>query len=211
MSARPLLTGVVVIVAFAVGLFVARAFWRTPEPPPLERATLYPAPRPIPELELVDQDGRPLDRSGLAGRWTLIFFGFTNCPDVCPTTLATLKRARDELADLSPDLRPDVLLISVDPERDTPDRLGAYVRFFDTSFRGATGSPDAIGAFTRAFAVPYAKVALDGDSYTVDHGSAVFVLDPGAAIVAHSSAPHDARVLAADDRRIIDFVGRRDD
>jgi protein SCO1/2 len=181
MSARPLLTGVVVIVAFAVGLFVARAFWRTPEPPPLERATLYPAPRPIPEL------------------------------DVCPTTLATLKRARDELADLSPDLRPDVLLISVDPERDTPDRLGAYVRFFDTSFRGATGSPDAIGAFTRAFAVPYAKVALDDDSYTVDHGSAVFVLDPGAAIVAHSSAPHDARVLAADYRRIIDFVGRRDD
>jgi len=209
MSARPLKAWVVVIVAFAVGLVLARAFLRGPEPPTLERATLYPAAREVSSLALVDQDGRRFDRSALQGHWTLIFFGFTQCPDLCPTTLATLARTRRVLADLAPNEQPRVLLISVDPEHDTPKRLAAYVRFFDPTFLGATGGPDAIEATTRAFGVPFARVAAAGGGYTVDHGAGVFVVSPRADIVAYSSAPHDAQILAGDYRRIVAYDRKR--
>jgi len=209
MSARLIKAWVVVIVAFALGLLLARALLHAPEAPALERATLYPASREIPRLALRDEDGRTLDRAALQGHWTLVFFGFTQCPDVCPTTLATLARAQRSLSDLPPAQFPHVLLISVDPERDTPERLAAYVHFFDPSFMAATGDPGAIDAVTKAFGVPYARVAAPGGGYTVDHGAAVFVVDPRATIVAHSSPPHDAKALAGDYRRIVAYAGRQ--
>jgi protein SCO1/2 len=203
MAARPLLIGVVAIVAFAVGLFLARTLLHSTaggEPP--TRATLFPEPRPLPAVALTDQDGRALDAGFFAGHWTLVFFGFTQCPDVCPTTLATLARTKAALEDLPPAERPRVLLVSVDPERDRPAILARYVRFFDPSFLAATGEPAAIATVAAGFGVPYAKVALSADAYTVDHGSGVFVVGPGG-ITAYSSAPHDATVLAHDYRLII--------
>jgi protein SCO1/2 len=201
MPARPLLIGVVLIVAFALGLFAAQRWMRSSLPElPLSHATLYPQPKSVEGLSLVDQRATPVTAESLRGRWWLVFFGFTQCPDVCPTTLATLARTRDAVADLAPAARPRVLLISVDPERDTPERLAAYVQHFDPDFVGATGSPEDISQAARLFGVPFAKVALPGGGHTFDHGAGVFILDPNAAIVAYSSAPHDAVVLAADYR-----------
>ena len=139
----------------------------------------------------------------MRGRWWLVFFGFTQCPDVCPTTLATLARTRASLGDLPVAERPRVLLISVDPERDTPERLAAYVQYFDPDFVGATSPPEAVAQTAGLFGVPYAKVGLPGGAYTFDHGAGVFVVGPDAAIVAYSSAPHDATVLAADYRLLV--------
>ena len=204
MAARPLRIGILVIVAFAAGLLLARLLTPTPvAPPATERATVLPAPRALPPLDLVDQDGRPLPADFFAGHWTLVFFGFTQCPDICPTTLATLAQVRRQLADLPVGEQPRVLLVSVDPERDPPERLAAYVRFFDASFLGATGSEQATAAAAAAFNVPYAKVSLPEGGYTLDHGSGLFVVGPTGGLVAYLSAPHQAGTIASDYRKIV--------
>ena len=169
MAARPLRIGILVIVAFAAGLILARVL--TParvELPQTERATVFPTARALPTLDLTGQDGQPLPADFLSGHWTLVFFGFTQCPDICPTTLAVLAQAGRQLADLPQAEQPRVLLVSVDPERDTPERLAAYVRFFDPGFIGATGSLAAIAAKAEAFGVPDAKVTMPGGGYTMD-------------------------------------------
>jgi protein SCO1/2 len=205
MPARPVLIGVVLIVAFALGLFAAQRWFGDSRPgPSLARATLYPSPQSLDDsLALIDQDGEPFEADTMRGRWWLVFFGFTQCPDVCPTTLATLARMRAAVADLPAAEQPRVLLISVDPERDTPERLAAYVHYFDAQFLGATGPSPAIAAAAKRFGVPYAKVGLPSGGYTLDHGAGLFIVGPDAAIVAYSSAPHDASVLAADYRAIV--------
>jgi protein SCO1/2 len=204
MAARPLRIGILVIVAFAAGLILAR--WLAPEraaPPTTERATVLPEPRALPALDLVDQDGQALPADFFAGHYTVVFFGFTRCPDICPTTLATLAQARRELADLPEAQRPRVLLVSVDPERDPPETLAPYVRFFDPSFLAATGSPAGIAAAAAAFGVPYARVEVPGGEYTMDHGSGLFLVGPGGGMVAYLSGPHEAGTIARDLRRVI--------
>jgi len=204
MAARPLRIGILVIVAFAAGLILARVL--TParvEPPQTERATLLPVARALPPLDLTGQDGQPLPADFLSGHWTLVFFGFTQCPDICPTTLAVLAQARRQLTDLPEAGQPRVLLVSVDPERDTPERLAAYVRFFDPAFLGATGSLASIATTAAAFGVPYAKVTMPDGGYTMDHGSGIFVVSPTGGIVAYLSAPHDAGVIARDYRKVL--------
>jgi protein SCO1/2 len=208
MAARPLRIGIAVIVAFAAGLLLARLIAPERAPPPqTERATLLPTPKSLPALALVDQDGRPLPADFFAGHWTLVFFGFTQCPDICPTTLATLAQASRQLADLAPGQQPRVLLVTVDPERDPPERLAAYVRFFDPGFLGATGSLEATAAAAAAFGVPYAKVSMPEGGYTMDHGSGLFVVGPAGDMVAYLSGPHEAATIARDYRKIVAWAG----
>ena len=207
MAARPLRIVVLVIVAFAAGLLLARLLVPGKvAPPQLEQATVFPAPRALPTLDLVDQDGKPLPPRFFDGHWTLVFFGFTQCPDICPTTLATLAQANKQFGDLPAGSRLRVLLVSVDPERDPPSILAPYVRFFDPAFLAATGSLEATAAAAAAFNVPYAKVAQDGGGYTLDHGSGIFVVGPTGGIVAYLSAPHDAARIAANVRSIVTWT-----
>jgi protein SCO1/2 len=204
MAARPLRIVVLVIVAFAAGLLLARLLAPgKAAPPQLEQATVFPAPRALPTLDLVDQDGKPLPARFFDGHWTLVFFGFTQCPDICPTTLATLAQANKQFAGLPASSRPRVLLVSVDPERDPPSILAPYVRFFDPAFLAATGTLEATAAAAAAFNVPYAKVPQDGGGYTLDHGSGIFVVGPTGGVVAYLSAPHDTARIAANVRNIV--------
>ncbi len=160
----------------------------------------------MPPLDLVGLDGKPLGPRFLEGHWTLVFFGFTHCPDVCPTTLTVLKQVHQLLATLPEAQRPRVMLVSIDPERDTPDRLRDYVRFFEPSFLGATGTTQAIEQAAAAFAVPYAKVPLPGGGYTMDHGAGVFTVAPSGQVVAYSSPPLGAEILARDYRKTVQYV-----
>lgn len=195
----------VVLVGVLVGVATAFVFTRTsPDPPALERATLFDAPRPLPAIALVDQSGAAFDLERLRGHWTLLFFGFTNCPDICPTTLVTLAETRRLLADLPPAEVPEVVLVTVDPARDTPEALARYVAHFDPSFAGVTGSRDSIDAFTRELgvAVLIGAPAQDG-GYTVDHSAAIFLIDPAAAFTALIGTPHAAATIARDYRRIV--------
>jgi protein SCO1/2 len=173
-------------------------------PPALEQATLLEVARPLPQFELVDQAGRPFLRDSLRGQWTLMFFGFTNCPDVCPTTLATLAEVRRQLADLPAGELPVVALVSVDPARDTPEALGRYVAHFDPQFLGVTGQPVALEVLTHNLGVAVAIGPVsEGGNYTVDHTAAIFLIDPSAAFTAVFGSPHAADVIAQDYRRIV--------
>jgi protein SCO1/2 len=158
------------------------------------------------DFALTGHDGKPRTLADFRGKAVVVFFGFTQCPDVCPTTLATVSQALRQLQDLPADLRPRVLLVSVDPERDTPEILAPYVRFFDPQFLGATGSLEATAAAAAAFSVPYAKVSLPEGGYTLDHGSGLFVVGPSGMLVAYFSAPHEAATIARDYRAIVEHL-----
>jgi len=123
-----------------------------------------------------------------------VFFGFTHCPDVCPTTLYKLAQARRAAA--VPHLR--VLFVTLDPARDTPAMLARYLHAFDPDFLGLTGSQQTIAALAAHFGVAFQRVELPGGDYTMDHSAVVFLLDAGGRIVAVFTAPLDIAALTQD-------------
>ncbi len=172
----------------------------------LQGSLLYPQPKPLPEFTLESADGRSLTKKDWQGRWRLVFFGFTHCPDVCPTTLATTKAALAKLRSERPDADIAVSFVSVDPERDLPPQLAAYVAFFDPAFEAATGSQEQLLGLTRAVGVIYAKVATGSgpQDYTMDHSASLLIVDPQARLVGLMRPPHTAEVMAADLATLID-------
>ncbi|HEU4623126.1 MAG TPA: SCO family protein [Steroidobacteraceae bacterium] len=188
----------VAVLAMLAGFYLAQ---RTGESvPQLTSGTWFPQPRPIENFALTDETSQPFTLDTLKGHPTLVFFGFTHCPDVCPTTLAQLAQVAKTAG--VPQLH--VLLVSVDPTRDTPDVLQKYVHAFDPSFKGVTGDPAQIERLAQEFGVAIARVDLSGGDYTVDHSAAVFLLDSQARRVAVFTPPFEVRPMAADLRNVAD-------
>lgn len=201
--------GAIAIVAAFAGVYVARML-NQPAVPSLEAGTSLPQPRVLPEFNLVDTHGKAASLAALRGHPTLVFFGFTHCPDVCPTTLALLANVQKQAAQQDPALPViQVALISVDPERDTPEQLGSYIASFRGDFIGLTGSASEIVKATRAFGVAAARVDLGGGNYTMDHSAAVFALDSRARIVAVFTPPLSAAALARDLARLAPVLNPR--
>jgi protein SCO1/2 len=192
----------IVLAAVALALGAAAAHWLRPPAPPHE-VLVIEAPRPLADFDLLDHRGRSFDRARLSGRWSVLFFGFTRCPDICPTTLIALARANGLLDDLPPEQRPQIVFVTVDPMRDDPATLARYVPHFDPDFTGVTGELPAVQTLTGSLgvAVSYRRQA-DGD-YSVDHSSALFLVDPRARLSAIFTAPHDPARLAREYRRIV--------
>jgi protein SCO1 len=133
-------------------------------------------------FQLIDQDGRAFTDRDLRGKPFLVFFGFVRCPEVCPTTLFDISEV---MRNLGPDAeRTTALLISVDPERDTPPVLKDYLSNFDPHLRALTGDPASIAAIAKEYRVYYKKVPLDGGDYTVDHSALVYLMDKHGRFVA---------------------------
>lgn len=204
------LAAVVAIVAVAAAILSARwLLHQSGTQSSLTAGTRIAPARPLPPLALVDHDNRPFGSDRLHGRWSLLFFGFTSCPDACPVTMAALAQTKKQLADLPEALQPQVVMISVDPERDTPERLAAYLKAFDPTFVGATGTKPAIDELAQRMGVLVATRPLDGDNnYTVDHTTSVFLIDPHGALHALFSAPHTPKLIADDYRQITDDAAR---
>ena len=142
-------------------------------------------------FQLVDQNGRPVDQSLLQGKWSAVFFGFTYCPDVCPATLQTLEAASSALGPAAEEMQ--VVFISVDPERDTPQALKEYVASFDIpgGMHALTGTPQQVDAAARAWRAYYRKRG-EGADYTVDHFTSIYLMDPRgrfSRLVPHGSTP----------------------
>jgi protein SCO1/2 len=194
------------IVAVIAGMLLSRALLEratSDEAVALVTGTLLDPPGPLPEFELTDHHERRFDNERLRGQWTFVFFGFTYCPDVCPTTLQMLAGVVKSLADLPEPQRPHVVLVSVDPQRDTPAQLARYVAHFNPDFVGVTGEQDAIDKFTRQIGVPVAITQLGDGNYTVDHSAAIFLIDPAGELRALFSPPHIPEQIAADYRRVV--------
>ena len=140
-------------------------------------AMMLDVPRRFSDFELVSHRNTTFTKADLEGKWTLVFFGFTHCPDVCPTTLAILNKVYEPLSDKEKE-KIQVLLLSVDPERDTAPKLAEYVTYFNPAFTGLTGNPHQIFSLATQLGVVYSKVPLDGDDYTVDHSGNVVLINP---------------------------------
>lgn len=193
-----------IVLAALVGLLSAAAgfsLWRLVQQGPTpETATLMrlPEPRVLADFDLLDQDGRTFGLERLRGQWSLLFFGFTYCPDVCPSALFDLQQVHDVLSEAGSEHQ--VVFVSVDPERDTPERLAEYVRYFDPDFVGVTGTEAQLSALALQIGVayrvaPHEPGALD---YTVDHSASVLLTDPEGRLHGVFPAPHNPELMAAD-------------
>jgi len=201
---RLILFASIAIVAALAGAFLAREIFRSGATPvTLQSGTILQPPRPLPVFSLLDQDRQVFDNGRLVGHWSLLFFGFTNCGDVCPTTLALLAAMNKTFDGLSPAQRPRVIFISVDGQRDNPDSVKAYVKNFDVTFIGVTGRQSDLDALTSAVGVPSAVRQLENGAYAVDHSAAILAIDPRGEFRAIFSPPHTLDALASDYRSLI--------
>src|SRR5258706_5875307 len=160
--------------------------------------TLFPDPKPLTAFALTDDKNRVFDLARLKGKWSFVFFGFTHCPDVCPTTLAVLARAREDIASdaaAADDIQ--FIFISVDPNRDTASNLRRYVDYFDTTFLGVTGDDAQIGNLAGQLGAVYRVAITPGaKDYPVYHSAAVFLVDPLARYHAVFTPPLDAAAIS---------------
>ena len=195
------------LLAAAAALAALAGFWVASQidrpAPRLASGTWLPQPRAVADFRLVDIFGQPFTRADLAGAPTLVFFGFTHCPDVCPTTLLKLARVR-QAAGIA---RLRVLFVSIDPQRDTPQAVALYVHAFDPTFSGVTGEPAAIAAVAQDFGVAVSRVDLPGGEYTMDHSAVVFLLDDAARIAAIFTPPFEPAAMAADLKAAAGYLG----
>ena len=190
---------VVFLVVLVAAMFLLPRGQRGAAP---QNATELPQPTPLADVRFVDKSGRDAHLRDFKGDFTLLFFGFTNCPDVCPLTLAMLAQVRADIAKRAPRFTPRVLFVSVDPSRDTPEKISAYLKGFDAEFLGVTASDEELKPLLDALGVAVEKHAHGGESYNVVHNSAIYVLDQNAEWIAVSTGPHDPKVLASDFLRI---------
>jgi protein SCO1/2 len=196
---------VVAVVAAAAGAWLGVGYFGPGVGPPLSEVelkagTLLPTPKPLQPFTLTGQDGKPFTLVSLRGRWTFLAIGYTSCPDICPTTLATFHAVRQGITPKGGKPAAQFLFISVDPERDTPQRLAQYVHFFDRHFLGATGSNDSLRGLTAQLGLAYARVDDPSSAlgYLMDHSATIVLIDPDARLTAVFSTPYDSKAMAVD-------------
>lgn len=196
---RRLLLLWVLISAAAISAWVA--FDRRPSgdwasAPPALQGYLWPGPRPVAAFELGDPQGRMFTAADLRGQWTLIYFGYLQCPDVCPTTLRSLQELRElMIGSGTAAVPPQLLFVSVDPANDNPERIGRYLAYFGDAVTGLTGDPAQLEQLARSLGVMYAEY-LDPDGVrSIDHTTSIIVVDPQGNGVAALPGPAQPSLL----------------
>ena len=192
------------IVAASLGALLAQQLRQSqPASPVLAAGTLLEPPKAIPRFALVDHAERPFTDVQLRGQWTLMFFGFTNCADVCPVTLTLMAATAKALTDLPQAQRPQLVFVSVDAQRDTTSVLNRYVKIFDPALVGITGTQAELDAFTKSLGVPSAIRPLENGGYAVDHYAGILAFNPQGELRALFSAPHTVDALTGDYRALV--------
>lgn len=190
-------TLLLLVIAIIVGGFV----YKTMKPRVLSPAALrannafvFDRMRDIGEFNLIDDNNQPFTSAQLRGKWSLLFFGYTYCPDICPTTMVVLNQF---YAKLKPELvgETQIVFVSVDPARDDLAKLHEYVRYFNPQFRGVTGEFMALQQFATALSIPFAKVPGGGDNYQIEHSGSIAVINPQGHYVGFLKAPHELEKL----------------
>lgn len=210
-NANRLVAGAAALAAGALGFWTWSRLDPPPAPPPSIAGFVFPEPRKLPAFELVDEDGEPFTPDRFAGRWSFVYFGYTYCPDVCPLALIELAALKQRLAAERPETSVAYYLVSVDPQRDTPERLREYVRYFDPTFHGLTGSLDAISALAKAAeALFFVPPEQETESYLVSHSNNFALVNPRGELEAIFTPPHSPEQLAADFAAIAAYRSARD-
>lgn len=169
------------VVGFAAAILGALFFQQASQLPQPEHALHYQHAREIKPFELTDHNGHSFTKAQLKDKWSLVFFGYTSCPDVCPTTLQNLGFIYDELKAVAQNSQ--VLLVSVDPQRDTQDKLSQYIAYFNAEFIALRGGHDVLFPFARNMGLMYA-ISGEGEGYLVDHSASIVLINPEGKIAA---------------------------
>src|SRR3984957_2559942 len=195
-------------IALVAGISVALIWRNAAAPVELATGTYIQPNRALPDFSLVDTRGHTFGPAQLRGHWSMMFFGYTNCPDFCPTTLTTLAALEKRLRAEAAPVRPQVIFMSVDAARDTPQQLAKYVPYFDPEFIGLTAASqsDAEAVAARLGVSVIITPHSDG-TYTVDHSGAIFVLNPEGKLAAVLTGPFAVGDLESDFRRIVEAHG----
>jgi protein SCO1/2 len=206
-SAQGVMTTVVVLLAIAalfVGIFVVQ-HWRQAQIRDVFEGTYLQQARALPEFELQSTQGPSLSQHSMQGHWTWLFFGFTQCPSLCPTTLAKLAKAYQTLQNEHASNLPHVVMVSLDPERDDLTHLKQYMQGFNLDFYGARGSVSQTQALTNFLGVAYAKVAAASTHdknneahYSIEHSGVVMIMNPQGELQAYVNPPFTAEALVHD-------------
>ena len=186
----------IVLVLVFIGLVIKGFIWRMSQPVLMSAEELrtngaieLSQPRIFSDFELLDHRGESFSLENLRGHWTILFFGFTNCPDICPTTMATLAQMYQFLSSDEQE-KLQVVMVSLDPERDTQEKMAEYVPYFNADFVGVTGNKHLIRRMTAELNIAYNKVPLEGDNYTVDHSTQLVLINPRGHYHGFFKAPH---------------------
>lgn len=192
-----LIIALITVAALLAGLIVARGLLE--ESMQLQAASIYPETRTLSPFELEDATGSAFTEKDLQGRLSLMFFGFTNCPDICPDTLGVLAGAMEKLETMRVDAMPQVVFVSVDPQRDAGNTMQDYVNYFDERFRAVTGNDDALAALTGQVGAMFVRHDPDENGYyAVDHSSMIVIVDPQGKMIGRFPPASDADAMAAD-------------
>lgn len=192
----------IAVLAIGFGIFVQGWHSDSPDsnPPTLETTFILPAPKAIKEVNFSSYTGQEFSTEQLKGQWSILFFGFTNCPDVCPSTLRILKDVKEQVSQAGFWNGYQVIMVSVDPERDTPEKLANYVPFFDTEFIGITGDIATTKAFAKNVGTLFIKQASENSDewYDVDHSASLVLINPQGQWAGAITAPHNADQISRD-------------
>lgn len=202
----------VAVISIAIGVWASQSLFRKPATIPQNlQATLLDTAKPLTAFKLVDHNNNPFNLHTLKGKWTFLFFGYTHCPDVCPTALQ-LMRSVWKMPQLQPAISSNLkmVFISVDPERDTPAILQSYVKYYNLEFIGVTGKLDEIDKLTNQIGVLYGfdEPNENGD-YNVSHSGQIILIDPQANMRAVFSPPLTSQSIADDFLAIKKYVEDR--
>ena len=193
--------------AIFVGLYVYRL--QTPSEPPVDvPGLLWPNPIQITDFSLSDASEKPFDLSRITGKWTLWYFGYTNCPDACPLALTVMRGIDESISDTA-EAGDNIqfVFVSLDPTRDSLEQIGKYVGFFNPQFIAATGPVENLPSITRQFGVLRTLQPADEDgNYFVDHTTALLLTDPQARFVGIFQQPHDVAEITRQFRLIRSFI-----
>lgn len=195
MTRKTLISVVLALAALAVlvaGSFLARGL-RAPAVDEIAGMTALPPAAPLPEFGLTDHQGQPFERARLKGKWTFLFFGYTHCPDICPTTMVVLRDVQKQAGGNERGVQ--YVFVSVDPDRDNPATLKRYVPYFHPEFIGATGGRGELMRLTRALGAYFERGEARNGSYEVHHSAAIFLIDPEMRLRALFAGPHDSATL----------------
>lgn len=196
---------VIATIALALG-FSASLFVFEAKPVKLEAGLWFgDQAKALPEFELIDHNNKTLGKPQIADKWSIMFFGYTHCPDVCPTSLQAMSDMLNAIDDASVRRQVQVIFVSVDPERDTAEILKTYVQYFHPDFIGATAALPDLDILTSAIGIAHSrdKSQENQPAYDVSHSSSIILLNPRAEFAGLFSTPHNSLAMASDLRKIV--------
>ncbi len=196
--------------AASAGFYISLKQSQNQTPPSIEltaaiEGLFWPNPKKILEFNTLDQTGTPFGLEQIKDKWSFVFFGYTQCPDICPITMSVMNESYNQLANENSNLQ--IIFVSVDPERDTSEILEQYVSYFNDAFIGLGGNAEMINSLTKQIGVAYfLNNEEQKEGYLVDHSASIFIFDPKARLVGKLSAPHESKKIIEQFTKIKEFI-----